>query len=854
MLKARSLPRVCHSCRYELLSIFTNGLVTRPITRTPRSIRLPLTSSLQSVRPFTSAARRLDAVPGASEETASHANATSNIESVVRQARQTFGETLPKGFLSLEEYALYERLYGPPLRDTQATDLEYLSGDGIEENNEAVRNVLLRVNDEGEFEEVEFDPALGFRVHESADQDLSAAQDLAGNSGGHVTESTMEDLGLLADSEEQKQLQDGQTEEHATDTLSSQQNTADGVAQSDGIEVLGRNQREVDAITRLQKDMDAAAIKASEEEDFDEEYEELEEDIEEDEEFEENDEPGYVTSDSARTHPHTRSGRFGTFPSTLSLPKRKMLDPVAELLERTNMKHVQEAAEKAFGGKGLPDSPSTRTLKGPAPQRHIPLDASQHKMTELEADTYLAAVMPQTYAAVMSTLVEVRKRLGSTWLRNLLSKEGQSPRVLDAGAGGAGAIAWQEIVQAEWDLLQEEGTVKGKHAPVGKTTVLTGSPALRNRVSRFLDDTTFLPRLPDYVHASRSEVLLDGAPPQARKTFDLIIAPHTMFPLKEEFRRKNMVENLWSLLDPNGGVLILIEKGVPRGFEAIASARSQLLTNHIKTLGEPEPQEELVSRKRHRYEKETGMIVAPCTNHTTCPMYPVPGLSSGRKDFCHFGQRFIRPAYLQRVLGASVRNHEDVKFSYIAVRKGVDGRQDVESPILQGDEATERAFRGYEDIDLPDAVENAENAASDIKFHSLSLPRSILPALKRRGHVTMDLCTPSGQLERWTVPKSFSKAAHRDARKSQWGDLWALGAKTRTPRAPRLGRLGKEAADGTLGHRSRKKKIAKYDIIMGREGMEGIKPAKSSKYVKPEKRTKGGRIWKQPKPIGENDL
>lgn len=731
---------------------------------------------------------------------------------------------------------MYERLYGPPLRETRAEDLEYLPDGAVEPDDGTVRNVLLRVNDRGEYEEVDFDPALGFQAHENAEDDLRSTAELADSFGTAKGDVSLTDSVGLS------------TEVDAS--------IVRGSKSTETVEVQGQNQREVDAIARLQVDMDAAMAQPfQQEEDIEEEYEEEDEDLEEDEGLEEDEEPGYVTSDSVRTHPHTMMGRFGTFPSTISMPKARMLDPVTELLERTSMKHLTEAAEKALGGKGIPNSPSTRAIKGPSTQKHIGLDASQHKMTELEADTYLAAVMPQTYAAVMSTLVEVRKRLGSSWLRDLLFREGgEGPKVLDAGAGGAGAIAWQEVVQAEWDILREEGIVEGNVAPTGKTTVLTGSPALRSRMSRFLDNTTFLPRLPDYVHSSRSEAMLDGASPQGRKTFDLIIAPHTLSPLKEDFRRKVMIENLWSLLDPNGGVLILIEKGIPRGFEAIAGARSLLLDSHIITPGE-EPLEELTSSKRSRRQKEPGMIIAPCTNHTTCPMYTVPGLSTGRKDFCHFGQRFIRPGYLQRVLGASVRNHEDVKYSYIAVRRGVDLRSGAENPILQGDEATTRAFEGYETTDLPSSSEGAGGGNGDAKFNPLTLPRIVLPALKRRGHVTMDLCTPSGQLERWTVPKSFSKAAHRDARKSQWGDLWALGAKTRTARSPRLGRLGKEVSDGKIGQASRKKKVNKYDIIMGREGMESIQPVRSqSKFVKREKRTKGGRIWKEPKPLGEDDL
>jgi ribosomal protein RSM22 (predicted rRNA methylase) len=316
-----------------------------------------------------------------------------------------------------------------------------------------------------------------------------------------------------------------------------------------------------------------------------------------------------------------------------------------------------------------------------------------------------------------------------------------------------------------------------------------------------------------------------------------------------------MVENLWSLLDPNGGVLILIEKGIPRGFEAIADARALLLDSHIISPGETPAEDEIVTKKGRRpKEKVEGMIIAPCTNHSSCPMYPIPGLSTGRKDYCHFGQRFIRPNYLQRILGASVRNHEDVKFSYIAVRKGIDARKSEVNPVLQGDAATDRAFEGYETTDLPIDEGSTEVQIDDVKFNPLSLPRIVLAPLKRRGHVTIDLCTPSGKLERWTVPKSFSKTAHRDARKSRWGDLWALGAKTRVGRSPRLGRISKDYEGGDI-HPNKKKKIKEYDIVMGAEGVEGIKRARSqTKFVKREKRTKGGRIWKEPKPIGEDDL
>lgn len=51
-------------------------------------------------------------------------------------------------------------------------------------------------------------------------------------------------------------------------------------------------------------------------------------------------------------------------------------------------------------------------------------------------------------------------------------------------------------------------------------------------------------------------------------------------------------------------------------------------------------------------------------------------------------------------------------------------------------------------------------------------PRLVLPPLKRGGHVIMDACHPSGNLERCTVAKSAGKQEYYDARKSTWGDIF----------------------------------------------------------------------------------
>ena len=478
-------------------------------------------------------------------------------------------------------------------------------------------------------------------------------------------------------------------------------------------------------------------------------------------------------TDSSRTHPLTEAGRFATFPSTVTMPRQGMVEPIAAFLNEVSSKHLREAAVKTFGGPHLPNSTATPSSKlGHLQQQPIALEASQARMAPMDANNYLAAIMPGAYASVTSALVETRKRLGSEWLQQLLEKP-DGPRILDAGSAGAGVLAWHDVLRAEWARLHPK-TAEIEDAPLGKAAVVTGSSELRLRVSPLLDNTTFLPRLPDFLP---SKHLPDSAEhvPGLRRQYDVIIAPYTLWTLKEEYMRKARVSNLWSLLNPDGGVLILIEKGVPRGFELVAGARNVLLKHHISSPGSEHIESKVASTSEQRFvPKEEGMIVAPCTNHGTCPMYPKPGEMKARKDYCHFAQRFERPPYLQRLLGASFRNHEDIRFSYVAARRGRDARR--AHNVAQGENATVRAGAGYEDA--------GDGAAAP---PLLALPRLVLPPLKRHKHVVFDVCTPAARLERWTVSAGFSRRAYRDARKARWGDLWALGAKSRVARRVRDG-------------------------------------------------------------------
>lgn len=480
-----------------------------------------------------------------------------------------------------------------------------------------------------------------------------------------------------------------------------------------------------------------------------------------------------------RLHPLTAAGKYSTEPRTVFIPKDSVTGPISVILSNYSNKHIAEAAHKVFGGQRLPHSTTTLPPSAQIAQVPIPLSASQHQMSDMEANAYLAALYPGIYASTLSVLVEVRKRLGSKWLRDLMMQE-TGPRVLDVGGSGAGILAWRDVLRAEYENMVPDHP-KDAPIPTGKSTVLAGSDALQMRASILLDNTTFLPRLPDYLHVRDSSTLEDERAPPKRKQFDVIIAPHTLLEIDEDYLRKQHVKNLWTMLNPNGGVLILLEKGRQKGFEAIAGAREMLLEKHIASPGSTEYESLTESGDQGSIQKEAGMIIAPCTNHGKCPMYHIHGHAKGRSDYCHFEQRYIRPPFLQRIVGATDRNHEDVQFSYIAVQRGVDLRGS--ESMVQGKAATDAAFEGYEDSVTHQDGESAHTST----INPLSLPRTVLPPMKRRGHVIFDFCTPEGKIERWTVPRSFSRQAYHDARKARWGDLWALGAKTRVPRNLKLG-------------------------------------------------------------------
>ena len=759
----------CAACRLRA------SIVTKQLARNRRSATLPVQTKrlLSSTNAFAFPRARRNPVGQPQAYSAPQPNP--NPEDVARIAREEFGDRLPEGLLNEEQFRVYERLYGSPLTVDEGHEAALDAAErlaSVEE--EAERTGVARVGVGGEWEDVEFDEDEEHVGLEGlSEEELAQVRELDRMYGG---------------------VEEGGGEGEEEMVMSDQLGFGDDAKLAEDIRV-GMSAREAKEAAR--------------------------------EAYEAGDEDDEATP---RLHPLTKEMRYGPEPSTVQLPKASFTDPASLLLSGIPPTHLAETARRVFGGVGLPYSTSTPAMGKTMQPKPIQLDAYQGGMSEIEADTYMATIMPAMYASIMSVLAETRKRLGTKWAENLVHKaEAGELKILDAGGAGTGVLAVRELLRAEWERMHEEdqsdaasamslaeadGRAGGSSAtpPLGSATVLTGADTLRKRASQLLENTTFIPRLPDYLHTEEAK---------QKGKFDIILAPHTLWQLREDYIRKTHTQNLWALLNTEGGVMVMLEKGVPRGFEMIASAREMLLETRISSPESraqsldindpPEPYvhwEDAEEAEPLTRNKEKGMIIAPCTNHAGCPAYVQKGHVRGRRDICHFEQRYIRPGFLQKVLNARDKNHEDVKFSYLAVMRGWDLREKEDAVemghgevVAQGKEATETALAGYGDFEVKrkqDSVpESTRDDASPMPAtpHPLALPRAILPPLKRRGHVILDLCTPSATLERWTVPRSFSKQAYRDARKSQWGDLWALGAKTRVHRTVRGPKSRKDSVD-----------------------------------------------------------
>lgn len=299
--------------------------------------------------------------------------------------------------------------------------------------------------------------------------------------------------------------------------------------------------------------------------------------------------------------------------------------------------------------------------------------------------------------------------------------------ILDVGFGPATGILASRSVFGHTPNL-EESTYR-------ETAVIIGHPRMKRRAKEFLGESKIL---------FRDEVPSTSSP----KRFDLIIATNQLYQHGKLAAQlvDSHSQRLGQLLNKNG-VILFLERGDPLGFEAIVSAREHLM--------------------RHKFGFS---VVGPCSHNRSCPLQL--GLETrqnssrpGRENWCRFSQNVERPRFTKEL-----KKGQYLSQKWVPEQAFGAGGSSLKGKGRPGANSNEIANFSWV------ALENAKPRDSE------SWPRIMKQPLKRHGHVTMEVCAPSGNIEHWTVPRSHGKQTYHDVRKANAGDLWALDAKTKQVR------------------------------------------------------------------------
>jgi len=190
-----------------------------------------------------------------------------------------------------------------------------------------------------------------------------------------------------------------------------------------------------------------------------------------------------------RTHPLTQLGWFGTFPGTAVTPA-SIARPTAALLSTVNSKHLDDAIFRILGPT-LEKTP-VRTKHSDNAYDAVPLDTS-HGLGEMEANVYMATILPGYYVQSLGALTELRRSLGRDWILGSGHDDGGEEKgvklVLDVGTGGAGVLAWRAIGRSAAAPAgrseRDQGTDDTHGTMGGLACVLYGGEACHSRTVRY---------------------------------------------------------------------------------------------------------------------------------------------------------------------------------------------------------------------------------------------------------------------------------------------------------------------------------------------------------------------------------
>ncbi|KAH9451227.1 hypothetical protein Pst134EB_018715 [Puccinia striiformis f. sp. tritici] len=443
----------------------------------------------------------------------------------------------------------------------------------------------------------------------------------------------------------------------------------------------------------------------------------------------------------------------------------------------------------------------------------------------LTSISFAAGAMPSAYGSTLRVLLELKRRLDTDKIRRGLETEWTPKSLVDYGSGTGSALwaaleVWPSTLKEYTGLDKSssmiwlnETLLKQRTTPplIGLSESdlkahfrrITISPTQAERLNNLNKNTTSsdwvkaIEKADEKQEAKNLDIELEKEPMKFDYTGDsnglLAIMSYTLSDLPNQAARREAIEGIWN---SGAQTIVIVDRGTPAGFEVVADARQQLLMLGRKEYRRTKYERELSTETDKSDEKDLNelgsWVLAPCPHDKPCPLH----LSDNPKHFCHFSQRIDRPKFLKDTKHTT-KPEEDAKYSYVIIRRGQ--RPSPPTATTTSDSATHFSSSG--EIMLgSEGEKSTENGGSSSTGAALEWPRIILPPHKSKGHVVFDVCALSGEIERFTVPKSQGKQAYYDARKSFWGDSWPHGSK-KTPIVKVL-----KGRNVSRGDRRRKKK------------------------------------------------
>lgn len=279
--------------------------------------------------------------------------------------------------------------------------------------------------------------------------------------------------------------------------------------------------------------------------------------------------------------------------------------------------------------------------------------------------------------------------------------------------------------------------------------------------------------------------LLQGLNPEQYPTYDVVTATFALSELPSAEARAMALGLLWRLVAPNG-VLVVAERADKGSINVVQDAREFLV------------EKEALQRALRRTLKVDAFgdceakMVAPCTHSQSCPIAQ-GAFGQGRfTKGCQFVQAahrtISRPSGKGQGLGAPSSRFA---FSYFAAMKVPNGEAEGGQGGRGGEEAGEFGeFGKFGEGGLPGRGQ-LEGDEYDVRARIVRNP------FARKGHVTMDLCTSDGELQRVSLTKGTSEPRmYRAARKATWGGFWFAQTSPEPPKQrPSVGDLLREDGD-----------------------------------------------------------